>query len=491
MYSVLPVLSILCWVVMFFSAAMLVPLGVAWWGDEPDASRHAYGGAVVITFLSGLAMWALARRTRHELQPRDGVLLVVLTWTVLPLFASLPLLAYFHQAGIPISFTDGYFEAMSGLTTTGATVLTGLDALPTSVNFWRCFLQWMGGMGILVLAVAILPLLGMGGSQLFRAEASGPMKDAKLTPRIAETAKGLWSIYLVFSLVCLFSYRLGGMDWMDAWMHMFTTVSLGGLSSYDASFGHFQSPLLEWMCIVFMLLGSCSFALYFVAIRKRSAWLIVSDPEVRGTLLLLVGCSLFITLLLLARGAVSDPLDALRLAFFNVVSIGSTTGYSTADYTQWPVLAPVMMLMLSGLATSAGSTGAGIKMIRVVILLKQAKREMERLLHPRMVSPVVLNGRSVSNQTIFAVLAFMLLYGGTVIVLMLLLLATEMPFDTALSAVVASINNMGPGWNEIGPAGSFQGLTDFQTWVCTVAMLLGRLELLSVLVLLTPGYWRR
>jgi trk system potassium uptake protein len=289
MYSVLPVLSILCWVVMFFSGAMLVPLGVAWWGDEPDASRHAYGGAVVVTFLSGLAMWALARRTRHELQPRDGVLLVVLTWTVLPLFASLPLLAYFHQAGTPISFTDAYFEAMSGLTTTGATVLTGLDALPTSVNLWRCFLQWMGGMGILVLAVAILPLLGMGGSQLFRAEASGPMKDAKLTPRIAETAKGLWSIYLVFSLVCLFAYRLGGMSWMDAWMHMFTTVSLGGLSSYDASFGHFQSPLLEWMCTVFMLLGSCSFALYFVALRKRSAWLIVSDPEVRGTMLLLVG----------------------------------------------------------------------------------------------------------------------------------------------------------------------------------------------------------
>jgi trk system potassium uptake protein TrkH len=476
---------------MFFSGAMLVPLTVAWLGDEPDASRHAYGGAVVITFLSGVGMWALSRRTRHELQPRDGVLLVVLTWTVLPLFACLPLLAYFHQAGTPISFTDAYFEAMSGLTTTGATVLTGLDALPTSVNFWRCFLQWMGGMGILVLAVAILPILGMGGSQLFRAEASGPMKDAKLTPRIAETAKGLWSIYLVFSLVCLLSYRVGGMSWMDAWMHMFTTVSLGGLSNYDASFGHFQSPLLEWMCTFFMLLGSCSFALYFVALRKRSAWLIASDPEVRGTMLLLVGGSLIVTVLLLLRGSVSDPFDALRLAFFNVVSIGSTTGFSTTDYTQWPVLAPVLMLMLSGLSTSAGSTGAGIKMIRVVILLKQAKRELERLLHPRMVSPVVLNGRSVSNETIFAVLAFMLLYGGTVIVLMLVLLATNMPFDTALSAVVASLNNMGPGWNELGPVGSFRGLTDFQTWVCTVAMLLGRLELLSVLVLLTPGYWRR
>lgn len=485
-----PVLAILARVVVFFAVAMLVPVAVAWLGDEPAASRHAYGGALLLTLLCGAGLWAVSRHHRRELQPRDGVLLVVMTWTLLPFFASLPLLAYFHQAGAPISFTDAYFEAMSGLTTTGSTVLTGLDTLPPSVNLWRCLLQWLGGMGILVLAVAILPLLGMGGSQLFRAESTGPIKDAKLTPRIAETAKGLWTIYVVFSLVCLSAYRLGGMSWLDAWMHMFTTVSLGGLSSHDASFGHFASPLLEWLCVLFMLVGSCSFAMYFVALRKRSAVLMLRDPEVRGTLGLMIGASLFVTVLLLYKDTSGSPFEALRMAFFNVVSVASTTGYSTTDYGQWPALAPILMLLLSGISTSAGSTGAGIKTVRLVILLKQAKREMQRILHPRMVSPVLLAGRPVSNEAIFAVLAFMLLYGATIIGLTMVLLATDLPFDTAFSAVIGSLNNMGPGLNQIGPVGTYQVLDDFQTWVCTLAMLLGRLELLSVFVLLTPQFWK-
>ena len=487
----LPAFAILGWVVLFFAGTMMVPLAVAWLGQEPAASRHAYGGAVTLTLLSGLALLLISRRSSRELQPRDGVMLAVLVWTVLPLFASIPLLAYFHQAGGAVGFTDAYFEAMSGLTTSGGTVLTGLDKLPLSVNLWRCLLQWLGGMGILVLAVAILPLLGMGGSQLFRAEASGPMKDAKLTPRIAETAKGLWSLYLGLSVLCLLAYRAGGMGWPDAWMHMFTTVSLGGLSSHDASFGYFQSPLLEGICVAFMLFGSCSFAVYFVALRNRSLGLVLNDPELRGTLGLMVGASLFVAALLLVKGTTADPLLALRLAFFNVVSIASTTGYSTVDYTLWPTLAPILMLLLSGVCSSAGSAGAGIKMVRLIILVKLARFEMQRLLHPRLVSPVALNGRPVSSQTIFAILAFMLLYGATTIGMTLLMLATDLPFDTALSVVVASLNNMGPGLHELGPAGSLQPLTHFQTWICTLAMLMGRLELLSVLVLLTPGYWRR
>lgn len=491
MNPLLPVLAVLAWLILFISGAMVVPLAVAWLGQEPAASRHAYGGAVLFTAFCGALMWAVSRRSRRELQPRDGVLLVVLTWSGLPLFASLPLLAYFHQAGAPIGFTDAYFEAVSGLTTSGGTVLTGLDSLPLSVNLWRCLLQWMGGMGILVLAVAILPLLGMGGSQLFRAEATGPMKDAKHTPRIAETAKGLWSIYLVLSLTCLFAYRVGGMGWADAWLHMFTTVSLGGLSSHDTSFGFFDSALLEAICIFYMLLGSCSFAVYFVALRKRSVAPVLGDPELRGTLLVLVGASLFVAGLLVVKGHTGDVGHALRIATFNVVSIASTTGYATTDYTLWPALAPILMLLLSGLATSAGSTGAGIKMIRVLILLKLASREMVRMLHPRMVRPVMLGDRAVPTETVFAVLAFMLVYGAATIVLTLVMLATDLSFDLAFSSVVASLNNMGPGLREVGPAGSFKVLSDFQTWVCSFAMLLGRLELLSVLVLMTPGYWRR
>lgn len=489
MQSVLPVVGILGVIVMFFAGAMSAPLGVAWFGGE--TAVYSYDWAIAVTFGSGLLMWLTARRFRRELQPRDGVLLVSLAWTVLPLFASLPLLIYFHQAGTPISFTDAYFEAMSGLTTTGATVLVGLDKLPPSINLWRCFLQWMGGMGILVLAVAILPLLGAGGSQLFKAEAAGPMKDAKLTPRITETAKGLWTVYCIFSLVCLLAYRIAGMSWLDAWMHMFTTVSLGGLSSHDASFAYFDSPLLEWICVVVMLAASCNFALYFVALRKRSARKILADSEVRGTLGLMIGSSLLVALLLWIKGSYAEPGEALRAAFFNVVSIASTTGYASTDYSTWPIFAPVLMLMLSGMATSAGSTGAGIKMVRVIILVKQALREMSRIVHPRAVNPVMLGGTSVPGSTIFAVLAFMLVYGATIIGLTMVLLITDLDVITAFTAVVASVNNMGPGLGSVGPAGNFAGLTDFQTWVCTVAMLLGRLEMLSFMVLLTPSFWRK
>lgn len=489
MQSVLPVFGILGVIVMFFAGAMLAPLGVAWFGDE--TALRSYHGAIGVTFGCGLVMWGVTRRFRRELQPRDGVLLVSLAWTVLPVFASLPLLIYFHQAGSPMSFTDAYFEAMSGLTTTGSTVLVGLDSLPPSINLWRCFLQWMGGMGILVLAVAILPLLGAGGSQLFKAEAAGPMKDAKLTPRITETAKGLWTVYCIFSLICLLAYRAGGMPWLEAWMHMFTTVSLGGLSSHDTSFAYFQSPLLEWLCVVFMLIASCNFALYFVAMRKRSFRKLLSDPEVRGTLGLMIGSSLLVAALLWLKGTYQDVGEALRAAFFNVVSIASTTGYATTDYSLWPIFAPVLMLMLSGMATSAGSTGAGIKMVRVIILVKQALREMSRIVHPRAVNPVMLGDTSVPGSTIFAVLAFMLVYGATIISLTMVLLLTDLDVITAFTAIVASVNNMGPGLGSVGPAGNFAGLTDFQTWVCTVAMLLGRLEMLSFMVLLTPSFWRK
>lgn len=485
---IFPVLGV---IVMVFALTMLVPLGVSVWTH--DGAEAAYPLAMLVTFAFGLlmrsAVWKVGRQL--ELQTRDGILLVGLVWTLLPLFASLPLLLYFSGTAAPMSFTDAYFEAISGLTTTGSTVLVGLDALPGSINLWRCFLQWLGGMGILVLAVAILPMLGVGGSQLFRAEATGPMKDAKLTPRITETAKGLWSVYCLLSLACVLAYWLAGMTPLEAWTHMFSTMSLGGLSSYDSSFGHFQSPALEWVAIVFMLIASCNFALYFVAITKRQPGRIWRDAEWRGSMGLLVGSGVFVAGLLLFKGTLSDPGEALRMALFNVISIGSTTGYSTVDYTQWPVFAPLYMIMLSGIATSAGSTGAGIKMARMVILVKQARREMRRIVHPRAVHPVTLGGHTVENSTIFSVLGFMLVYGGTIIGLTMVLLLTDMPFDTAFTAIVASVNNMGPGLNEVGPAGNFAGLTDFQTWICSAAMLLGRLEMLSFLVLFTPGFWRK
>jgi trk system potassium uptake protein len=488
MADMFPVLRVLGILVMVFALAMGFPLGVSWFAQ--DGVWRVYPLAMGFTLCVGAALWWGMRRHARELQPRHGVMLVTLVWVLLPLFATLPLLLALHQVGRPLSFTHAYFEAVSGLTTTGATVLSGLDALPVSVNVWRTFLQWVGGMGILILAVAVLPLLGVGGSQLFRAEAAGPVKDAKLTPRMTETAKGLWGVYAVFSTSCALAYWLGGMEPLDAVMHMFTTVSLGGLSSHDASFAHFQSPLLEGIALVFMLVASCNFALYFVALRKGHWGGFWRDPELRATLTALLGGGLFVSLLLWIKD-VYAPLDALRHGMFNVISIATTTGYATVDYLGWPVFAPVLMLLLSGVATSAGSTGCGIKMVRMLILVKQARREMTRLVHPRAVQPVRLGNAVVDNHVIFSVLAFMLVYGGTVIGLSMVLLLTDLDLVTAFSAVLASVNCMGPGLGHVGPTSNYAVLTDFQIWVCTLAMLLGRLEMLSFMALLTPAFWRR
>jgi len=483
--SLFPLLNVLGAAIAIFAVTMLAPLAVAFALDE--GALTAYDNAFLITFVCGTALWAATRRFHRELLPRDGFLLVTLIWTVLPAFATLPLLL--HLPGL--SFTDAYFETMSGMTTTGATTMSGLDALPASINFWRCLLQWLGGMGILVLMVAILPLLGVGGTQLFRAESSGPIKDAKLTPRITDTALGLWGVYGGISAACFLAYWAGGMGGLDAAMHMFTTMSLGGLSPYDASFGKFASPLLEWISVVFMLAASLNFALYFLVLRRRSIGVLLADTEARGTMIVMVGGVLVVALFLLWQGTYSDPLLALRMSAFNVVSIASTTGYATTDFNQWPSFAPWFMLLLSGLATSAGSTGAGIKMIRFIVLLKQARREMLRALHPNIVNPVRIRNAIIENNVIFAVLAFMLMYGTTVIALTFLLTISGLDVISAFSAIVACVNNMGPGLNQVGPAGNYGGLNDFETWVCTAAMLLGRLEMMSVFVLFTPAFWRK
>ena len=488
MRDLLPVLRVLGMLMVMFALSMLLPFAVSWFTD--DGIWRIYPWAIGITAAAGLSLWIGLDHFRRELQPRHGVILVTLVWVVLPLCAMLPLVLGMGHVGLSISFTHAYFEAVSGLTTTGATVLTGLDALPVSINVWRTFLQWLGGMGILILAVAILPLLGVGGAQLFRAEAAGPIKDTKLTPRVTETAKGLWGVYGVFSLACLLAFWAAGMSPLDALMHMFATVSLGGLSSHDTSFAYFDSPLIELTALVFMLLASCNFALYFVAMRKGRWDGFWRDPEMRATLAVLLGGGLIVALLLWAKG-VYGPVEALRYGLFHVVSVATTTGFTTVDYLTWPVFAPALMLLMSGVATSAGSTGGGIKMVRMLILLKQARRELTRLAHPRALQPVRLGTGVVDNRMIFSVLAFMLVYGATVITLSMVLLLTDLDPVTAFSAVLASVHCMGPGLGAVGPSSNYAVLTEFQTWVCTLAMLLGRLEILSFMALLSPAFWRR
>jgi len=487
MRDFLPVLRVLGALLTFFSIGLLLPFGISWLLG--DGLRHVWALSAGICFVCGALLWGGLRRLKRELQPRHGIILVSLTWVVLPLFATLPLMASMAAIGRPMNFSHAYFEAVSGLTTTGATVLTGLDTLPVSINFWRTFLQWLGGMGILVLAVAVLPMLGVGGSQLFKAEVAGPIKDSKLTPRIADTAKGLWGIYAGLSLACGLAYWAAGMTPMDATLHMFSTVSLGGLSSHDASFGYFASPVLEAIAMLFMLVASCNFALYFVAMRKGHWHGFWRDPEMRGTLVALIGGGLLVAAVLWAKGVYS-PLQALRYGMFHAISVGSTTGYATLDYLAWPVFAPMFMLLLSGVATSAGSTGCGIKMVRVLILVKQAGREISRLVHPNAVQPVKLGPNVVDDRVIFSVMAFMLVYGATIILLSMILVLADVDPVTAFSAVIASVNCMGPALGAVGPASHYGVLTDFQLWICTLGMVLGRLELLSFTALLLPSFWR-
>jgi len=484
----MPLLAVVALVgrlVVLFGLLMGVPLAFA--VGRHDAAEQAFIIGIGVTLAAGLAMSLATRRFRRELHPRDGFLLVALTWTLLPAFAALPL-----KLALPdLSVTDAYFEAMSGFTATGATALSGLDALPLSINVWRCFLQLVGGLGIVVLAVAILPLLGVGGAQLFKTEMTGPMKDAKLTPRIAETARGLWVVYFWFCLACLLAYRWAGMSWEDAFMHMCSTMSLAGFSSHDASFGHWNSPLIEAVAVVFMLLAGVSLALYFVAWRQRSLRVLWRNAEARAFVTVVLGAVALISVYIHAGGQYPTYLEALRHTVFHVVSIATTTGYASQDYAQWPLFAPLLMILLGCFATCAGSTGGGIKMMRMLLLLKQSQRELVRIVHPNVVNPVVIGGQAVDARTMQNVIAFMMIYGATLVGLTMLLLFTGLDVVTAFTAVIACVNNIGPGLGEVGPAVNYQGLSDLQTWVCTFGMLLGRLELLSVLVLFTPQFWRK
>ena len=481
----LAVLALVGRMVVLFALLLLVPLAFA--VGRHDAAEQAFITATVVTAVAGLLMSAATRRFRRELQPRDGFVLVGMTWLVLPAFGALPLVL-----AVPgLSITNAYFEAMSAFTATGATALSGLDGLPLSVNVWRCFMQWVGGLGIIVLAVAILPLLGVGGSQLFKAEFSGPLKDQKLTPRIADTARVLWGTYFGLSLACFLAYRAGGMSWTDAFLHMCSTVSLGGFSNYDASFGHFQSPLLEMIAVVFMMLAGISLLSYFAVWRARSAAPLLRNPEVVAFYAVIGGAIVLIAGYLLWHDAYAEPWQAVRHTVFHVVSVATTTGYASTDYATWPLFAPLLMILLGCFATCAGSTGGGIKMIRMLLLLKQARRELVRIVHPSVVNPVTLGSSAVSDRVMQAVIAYMMIYGASLVGLTMLLLFSGLDVVTAFTAVIACVNNIGPGLGDVGPAVNYGGLTDFQTWVCTFAMLLGRLELLSVLVLFTPQFWRR
>jgi trk system potassium uptake protein len=481
---ILAVVSVLGPMAMMMSASHLVPIFVAWLYDDGMVAVFTF--SMVFNFAVGYIAWLSTRRHKAELQASDGFLLVSLAWIGGAAFATVPLLG-----GIPgLSFADAYFETASGLTTTGATVLVNLDTLAPSLNLWRHQLNWFGGMGIIVLAVAILPLLGVGGRQLYKAETPGPMKDTQLTPRIRETAKNLWTIYAGITLACIISLKIAGMSWFDAVCHAFSAMALGGFSTHDASVGFFDSVAIEAVLTFFMAVAALNFATHFLAWRGRNPLPYFRDAEAKAVVGVLIASSLGIAAYLYHAGTYPSFWTALRHATFNLVSIATDCGYASVDFDKWPVLAPMWMLFLSCIVCSSGSTGGGMKMVRTLIVVKQGLREMWVLRHPQSVSPMKLGGSVIPNQVVFSVLVFSLVYFVSIVVLSFVLMASGLDFVSSFSAVIACINNMGPGLNQVGPATNYQILTDFQCWVLSFTMVLGRLELFTLLILLTPGYWR-
>ena len=468
---------------MMFSVTMLPPVIVSLVFEEQSWLPFVKGFG--LTFAAGLLFWLPVHRSRKDLRLRDGFLVVAAFWTVLGAFGAAPL--YFAD-DLSMSLTDAIFESLSGLTTTGATVLTGLDELPRAILYYRQQLQWLGGMGIIVLAVAVLPMLGVGGMQLYRAEAPGPVKDTRLTPRITETAKALWYVYVAFTVACAASYMAAGMGWFDALCHAFSTVAIGGFSTHDLSLGYFDSTAIELVAIIFMFAAGINFSLHFFAWRYVSIRHYSQDPEFRGYTAILIGVSVLVIAGLFQHQVFDSPGETIVTGLFQAVSIATTTGFTTAEYASWPAAVPVLLLFASFIGGCAGSTAGGIKVVRWLLIYKQGVREIMRLIHPSAEIPVKLGNKAVQYRVVDAVWGFFSIYVVVFSVMLIAMMATGLDQVTAFSAVAASLNNLGPGLGEV--ASGFMSLSNPAKWISMAGMLLGRLEIFTLLVLITPTFWR-
>lgn len=432
----------------------------------------------------GFVLWWPVRRVHYELRLRDGFFITTGAWVLASLVAALP----FTLAPPYLSFVDAVFESVSGLTTTGATTIVGLDALPRSVLFYRQSLNFYGGMGIVVLAVAIMPMLKVGGTQLFRAESSGPTKDNKLTPRIAETAKALWMIYLGLNLACTLAYWGAGMAPFDAVTHAMSTVATAGFSTHDASFGHWNSPMIDTIAIVFMAIGGINFGLHFVAWRRATVAPYQHDTELKSYAFILGVVTLAVTLAVWLGGTFDGLGTSFRHAAFQTVSNMTTTGFTNTNFPEWPSFAPLLLIMVAFIGGSSGSTSGGMKVARVVMALRQGVREVRQLVHPKGQFLVKMGGRRVSESIVLSVGGFCTLYVLCFLAVMLALTGTGVDLVTAFAAAATCINNLGPGLGDV--AVHFADLPDVAVWICSFAMILGRLEVFTVLVLFTPSFWR-
>ena len=474
--------KVLGMLMMIFSLTLLPPILVA--SIYNETTHQDFFLSFAIIFSIGMLMWLPFSRKTVVLRTRDGFFVTVFFWLVLSVFGTLPLM--FSEA-TNLVFIDALFESVSGLTTTGATVLSGLDDLPKSILYYRQQLQWLGGIGIVVIAVAILPMLGIGGMQIYRAETPGPMKDAKLTPRIAETANVLFKIYLALTAVCALAYWLAGMDGFDAIGHSFSTVAIGGFSTHDASIGFFDSDLIMAICAFFMIISGLNFALHYHVWHNRRLSFYWADPEARMYLYLLLFGALITCLYLYFSGTYGWE-DSISLGVFQLVSILTTTGFTTTDFNSWPTFLPFFLIFLSFFGACAGSTGGGIKIGRMLIMAQQGIREVYRLIHPNAVLPIKIRNRRIPDRVADAIWAFFGVYLGVFYLMVLLLLASGLDYVTAWSATAAALNNLGPGLGAV--ATNYADLGSFAKVVLCWGMLLGRLEIFTLLVLFMPTFWK-
>lgn len=468
-----------------FSITMLPPALIAIWYN--DGGGTAFMQAFFVSLFIGFWLWYPNRRCKEELRTREGFLIVVLFWTVLGSIGALP---FIFSSQPDLSWTDSFFESFSALTTTGATVIVGLDSLPKAILFYRHMLQWLGGMGIIVLAVAILPVLGVGGMQLYRAEIPGPVKDSKMTPRIAETAKALWYIYLLLTIACAGAYWGAGMTVFDAICHSFSTIAIGGFSTHDASMGYFDSSAINMICAFFLIVSAVNFSLHFAAFSRRGINVRVyfRDAEFKMLIAIQVILAAVCFATLYHSGIYDSPEETLDHAIFQAVSVSTTAGFGTDSFHMWPLFLPMLLIFSSFIGGSGGSTAGGIKVIRIVLLLLQGSRELKRLVHPKAMFSIRLGAKALPDRVVDAVWGFFSAYALVFVVCMLALMAMGLDDITAFSATAACLNNLGPGLGEV--ASNYASIGDGAKWVLVVAMLFGRLEVFTLLILFTPTFWK-
>ena len=479
-----PTLKVLGVILMVLSFSMLPPVVVNQAFDQNNA--EPFWLSFLITLTTGFCFWLPVRNTRKTLRTKDGFVVVVMIWLTLALFGAIP---YMLSNGLHLTLTEAFFESMSGFTTTGATVITGLDSLPKSILYYRQQSHFFGGIGIIVLAVAVLPLIGVGGMQLFQAEAGGPWRENKLTPRITETAKVLWLIYIGLNAACILSYRLCGMDWFNSICYGFSTMSTGGFAPHDASIAYYQSSTIYLICIFFMIIGGASFALHFKALFKLHLKAYFRDPEFKTYMYFLIAISLIAGLTLIASGFYKNEQTAMISAFFQVVSFGTTTGFTLAsDYAYWPLFLPVLLSIAGLLGGCAGSTSGGIKVLRGLLVFKQASREVSKVSHPNGVFVIKIGDQVITDTALGMVWGFCAAFLILLVVFALMLMGLGVDVVTAFSAVTSCISCVGPGIGAISQ--NYADLPAASHWVLAFAMLIGRLEVFTVLVLFTPTFWK-